>query len=171
MKQCDLTKGLVFFLTIIITLCCGLIPISWALDDAIGDCTNKNLRGCYGFSHSGAMIVRETVSGTVSVPVPVPMASIGFFNADGKGNITGYETLRLGNVNINAKFEGTYEINENCMGTANITCYPELDDSIEMTISLVISGRGEEEVHLLITDVYGMVPLGIVGTATRRTND
>lgn len=162
MKRCDLTKGLVFFLTIIITLCCGLIPSSWA-GDAV--CTNKSLKGYYGFSESGEMkVIAEVKSYT----------SIGFFCANGKGNICGEETLQLGyDETIEAVFEGTYEIYENCRGKAYITASTE-DGDIDMEISLVISGSGGNDVHMLNShvDFFGMMhPSGIVGMATRLTDD
>jgi len=164
MKRCDLTKGLVFFLTIIITVCCGLIASSWAFDDA-GNCTNKSLKGYYGFSESGEMKVLTEVKS---------YASIGFFCANGKGNIYGEETLQLGyDETIEAVFEGTYKIYENCMGKAYITASTELGD-INMEISLVISGSGGNDVHMLNShvDFFGMMhPSGIVGMATRLTDD
>ena len=156
MKQCDLTKGLVFFLTIIITLCCGLIPSSWAGDVV---CTNKSLKGFYGFSEKGQM---ELPDGEV-----VSYGSVGFFNADGKEKISGEETLRLGNETIKADFAGWYEFDENCRGTA----YIWTNEGLYMEISLVISGSGGNDVHMLNTFVWNMEPLAIIGIAKRLTDD
>ena len=156
MKRCDLTKGLVFFLTIIITLCCGLIPSSWA-EDVV--CTNKSLKGLYGFSEKGQMELQG--EGVVSY------GSVGVFIADGKGNISGEETLRLGDQTIGAEFEGRYDFNENCMGTAYITT----DEGLYMEITLVICGPGGNDVHMLNTRVWGLDPLAIVGIAKRLNDD
>lgn len=167
MKRCDLTKGLVFFLTIIITLCCGLIPSSWAEDNAVCGCTNKSLKGFYGFSQSGSMIVPWHSE-------PVLVGSVGYFIANGKGIISGgRETLRIGSHTINvAELEGTYMVNDDCMATAWITADKDTTEEVNMEISLVITGRGGEEVHLLTTSIDGEEePLAMVGIATRSADD
>ena len=156
MKRCDLTKGLVFFLSIIITLCCGLIPSSWAGDVV---CTNKSLKGLYGFSEKGQMELQDEEV--------VSYGSVGVFNADGKGNISGEETLRLGEYTIEATFQGEYEFDENCRGTAYITT----NEGLYMEISMVISGPMGNDVHMLNTLVGGLEPLAIIGIAKRLNDD
>jgi len=172
MKQCDLTKNLVFFLTIIITLCCSLIPSSWAFDDAMSGCTDKSFKGYYVFTQAGFMIVPDWMT---ELEQPVTMGSIGFIIADGKKQISGWEKVRLGENTINAPFKGTYKLEKNCTGTAWITAYPETDDGplppLNMVLSIVINGCMGDEVHLLTTSVDDMVPLAIVGTARRHTDD
>ena len=164
MKQCDLTKGLVFFLTIIITLCCGLIPSSWGGDDDI-ECSNRILKGYYSFSEKGKMEVLDS-KGKAQV---VSYGSIGFFYANVDGDIYGEETLQIGPDIIQAVFNGSYVINENCMGTVSITASTLLGD-IDIEIS-VVSGPDGKVVHMLNTSVEGMTPLGIVGQARKHTAD
>ncbi|MFV9646065.1 MAG: hypothetical protein ACNYWU_09605 [Desulfobacterales bacterium] len=173
MKQCDLTKGLVFFLTIIITLCCGLIPSSWAEDDAV--CTNKKLNGQYSFSQSGLISVPS-----LGYSKPVPVGSVGSFIADGKGHIiSGNEILQLGEYTINAVIlEGTYDLEENCTGTASIDVSAEVGPSpLRMEIAITITNDGKE-VHLLTTSIINltnpsnvMQPFAMTGFGTRGTDD
>jgi len=172
MKQYDLTKGLVFFLTIIITLCCGLIPSSWALSD--DENYNKILKGKYTYSQAGSIQVGG-VEG-----VELPFGAVGSFITDGKGKIyCGIETVRLGGNTIMATFEGDYELDENFMGTVTIDIeasdHPK-DLSMEMAIAVTKDG---EEVHLLTTKIinnsaspynYPMEPFAVVGFGSRNTD-
>ena len=170
MKQCDLTKGLVFFLTIIIILCCGLIPSSWAEDDD-GD-YNKIFKGKYTYSQAGSIQVAGTVK--------LPFGAIGSFITNGKGKIyCGRETVRLGGNTIIAIFDGTYELDENCMGTATIEVEANDHPSpLIMEMALAITKDGKE-VHLLTTKIvnedewpydYTMEPFAVVGFGTRSTD-
>ena len=166
MKQCDLTKGLVVFLTIMITLFCGVIPSSWAGDSANCDyCENQKFEGCYGFSLSGIMLVQEVddkgiVFDKQGSPVfsDVPMASLGVFYLDGN-KITGRETARYGTITFDAKFEGTYEVAGDCMGTVTICAIPIISEGdnnsnpppLSSTISFVITS--EEELQMVTTSM------------------
>ena len=180
MKRCDLTKDLVFFLTIIITLCCGLIPSSWALDDALCDCSVKSLKGCYVFSQSGSMIVPA-----LSGPDPQPFAIVGIIRTDGKGGFSGNETGQLGEYTIKANFAGKYDLGEDCKGTASITVYTYEPDGLipplNMEIALATTKNGQE-VHLLTTSISVvdiinddivpfMQPLAVVGTGISGADD
>lgn len=180
MKRCDLTKGLVFFLTIIITLCCGLIPSSWALDEAVCGCTNKSLKGCYTFSQSGSMIA----------PIPPEMdleqvlfASVGIIKSDGKGYFSGTETGQLGEIAIKANLLGEYNLDENCMGTARITVVTYEPEGVFPTLIMdmaVATTKDGQQFHLLTTSVSAkfngnivpsfMIPLSIVGPGIRNAD-
>lgn len=181
MKRCDLTKSLGVFLAIMITLFCGLIPNLWASDDAAECycCTNQSLKGCYGFSESGTMLINS---------VSVTMTSVGFLHSDGNGNLTGHETVNLGGDSFTGEIEGTYEVNPDCTGTMTVCSYTKDSDfpSLEIEISFVITGYGQEEVRTLTTDMgycqttissdddssesspWSIKPSGIVGTASKQ---
>ena len=177
MKQCDLTKGFVVFLTIIITLFCGVMPSSWAGDSANCDyCKNQKFEGCYGFSHDGMMITPDTG------PLPVPMASVGVFYLDGKGNLTGHEMVNFGGESFPATINGNIiEMLSDCTGTVTICATPENGDTggIESEISFVITG---DEIQMLTTKmthcvnnensgVPAAIALNIVGTAKKQNCD
>jgi len=176
MKRCDLTKGLVFFLTIIITLCCGLIPSSWAEDDD-GD-YNKIFKGKYTYSQAGSIHIMPPPADPWVPNATQPMGAVGTFITDGKGNIyDGTETLRLGYKTITATFTGTYVLDENRMGTASITVIADNGPSpLDMEMALTITKDGKE-VHLLTTEIdYApinylfMQPSAVVGFGTRSTD-
>ena len=173
MKQCNLTKGLVFFLTIMITLFCGLMPGAWAGDNC-DYCEDQKFKGCYGFSHDGMMITPDTG------PLPVPMASVGVFYLDGKGNLTGHEMVNFGGTSFPAEISGDYTVYPDCTGTATICAIPYGSPfGIESTISFVITGKGEELQMLTtimtpcgtIDTIENYVPINIVGTAKKQSCD
>ena len=183
MKQCDLTKGFVVFLTIMITLFCGLMPGAWA--DEVSDCNicgDEKFEGCYGFSHYGKMITPQS-SGN-----QVPMASVGFIYSDGNGNLTGYETVSLGPpVSIlptfSANITGTYEVNPDCTGTAWICATPDIPNmtlpGTQSVIAFVITSN-RKEIQIVTTKmdtsclplldplnplvIGDITPINIVGT-------
>lgn len=155
MKQCNLTKGLVVFLTIMITLFCGVMPSSGTEDCVESECNycdSQKFEGCYGFSHSGIMLVQNVDSNNEPVfdnkgnPVftEAPMASVGVFYLDGK-DLTGHEMVRFGTDTFHATISGTYTMCPDCTGTARICAIR--DDSfsgIQSTISFVITSDGKE---------------------------
>ena len=174
MKQCDLTKGFVVFLTIMITLFCGVMPSSWA--DECNDCEKKQFEGCYGFSHDGMMITPATG------PQPVPMASVGVFyldemENDGIGILSGDEMVNFGGTSFPARISGTYTVKADCTGTAWI-CATQVgsEEGIESEIAFVITSKGEG-LQMVTTKMWtpctnntppetgNVVPINIVGTA------
>ncbi|MBW2663890.1 MAG: hypothetical protein JRD93_18400 [Deltaproteobacteria bacterium] len=181
MKQCNLTKGLVVFLTIMITLFCGLMPGAWADDVSDCDCCSnpQKIVGCYGFSHDGMMMV--VVDGKPS-KLPTPMASVGVLHLDGV-NLTGHEMVQFGTDTFPAMLSGTYTLNpENpdCTGTASICATPTIPEGNNMgiwsEISFVING---DEIQMVTTKmthcvsnvntgVDAAIPLNIVGTAKKQ---
>jgi len=165
MKRCDLTKGLVFFLTIIITLCCGLIPSSWAEDDVV--CTNRTLKGTYGFSQSGIILVP-----TGNGPEEHTFDCVGTFTANGRGDIEGVETIKAGKdtkFTYEADFAGEYYINEDCRGEAEVIAKTPIG-LMPITISLVICGQKGNNVHMLNT-VVGNTEPSVLGIGIKITND
>lgn len=81
----------------------------------------------------------------------VPMSSLGVFYLD-ENKITGRETVRYGTITFGAKFEGTYEVEDDCMGTVTICATPIISEGdnnsnpppLSSTISFVITSEGEE---------------------------
>lgn len=175
MKQCDLTKGLVVFLTIIITLFCGVMPSSWAETPNCDYCEGQKFKGCYGFSHDGMM---QMVSGQL-IGQTIPMASVGVFYLDNQGNLTGQEIVNCGGNSFPANISGTFTVNSDCTGTATICATPENDQAIESEISFVITGCNFDEIQMVTTKmtfcdsggVVAAIPLNIVGIAKKQSCD
>lgn len=184
MKQCDLTKGLVVFFTIMITLFCGVMPSSWAEYDVdvvpkCDCCEDLNLQGCYGFSHDGMMMMMDMDNGQPISP-PIPMASVGVFYLKANGKLTGHEMVNLGGTSFPAKIRGMYKVNSDCTGRALICATPiNGDPGIKSEIAFVITGCNFDELQMVTTkmtscDYSGVVvamPLNIVGIAKKQGCD
>ena len=177
MKQCDLTKGLVVFLTIIITLFCGVMPSSWAEAPNCNYCEGQKFKGCYGFMHDGGMIMMVNVQ---QDEPPIPMASVGVFYLDGKGSLTGHEVVNFGGTSFPAEISGTYTVNPDCTGTAWICATPKNGaPGIKSEISFVITGCNFDEMQMVTTkmtscdsdSVVVALPLNIVGIAKKQSCD
>jgi len=191
MKQCNLTKGLVVFLTIMITLFCGLMPSAWAdgTPPSCDCCESQKFdeEGCYGFSHDGMMMMM--VDGKLS-KLSTPMASVGVLHLGGLyldetnniwiGDITGNEMVQFGTDAFPAMLSGTYTVNPDCTGTAFICATPTIPDGnnmgIRSEISFVIIG---DEIQMVTTKmthcisnvdtmVGAAIPLNIVGIAKKQ---
>ena len=186
MKQCNLTKGLVVFLTVMITLFCGVVPGSWAKDEVVPKCNyceDQKFKGCYGFMHDGMMITSDTGQ------LPVPMASVGIFYLDGKGNLTGHEMVRFGTTTFHAEISGTYDVKSDCTGTVVVCATPMTSegdlipdfDPLESTISFVTTSKGKE-LQMVTTNmrpcrnfltgdiepINSIEPINIVGIAKKQ---
>ena len=181
MKQCNLTKGLVVFLTIMITLFCGLMPGAWAKDSVVPECDcceDLNLQGCYGFSHDGMMMMMDMDNGQPISP-PIPMASVGVFYLKANGKLTGHEMVNFGGISFPAEISGDYTVNPDCTGTALICATPENEPGIKSEISFVITGCNFDEIQMVTTKmtfcnnsgVAVAMPLNIVGIAKKQGCD
>ena len=197
MKQCNLTKGFVVFLTITITLFCGVMPSSWAGSDY---CDDLNLQGYYGFSHDGMMLMRiidkdgnpviDKHGAPVYAKLPTPMASVGVLKFDASidgskdgsivGSIDGHEMVQFGTDIFPATLSGTIRVKSDCTGTAWICATPTIPEGnimgIRSEISFVITG---DEIQMLTikmthcvnnedTGVDAATPLNIVGNAKKQ---
>ena len=169
MKRCDLTKGLVFFLTIIITLCCGVIPSSWADHDDDVVCTNESLHGTYGFSQSGTVLVP-----TKKGPEEHSFYCVGIFKANGQGGIEGVETITAGGddkITFESNFEGTYEIGSDCRGIVYVMAETPIEGVLmPIETSVVICGQNKSKVHMLNT-LVGDSTTSVLGIGIKITND
>jgi hypothetical protein len=162
MKQCDLTKGLVVFLTIMITiLFCGLMPGAWAYDVSdCDDCKKMDIEGCYVFSDNGKLIMPNPDPAS-PILITASMACVGIVHLE-NGNITGIETTSLGPDfphvpgGIPGTITGSYVVYPNCTGIATMCIVNPDGDGIESTISFVIIEKGKE-IQMVTTD---MAPCG-----------
>ena len=177
MKQCNLTKGLVIFLTVMITFFCGVVvvPGSWAEDTPSCDCCEgQEFKDCYGFSHDGMMMMM--VDGKPG-KLPTPMASVGVLHLDENGGLSGHETVQCGTTTFPANISGTYTVNADCTGTASICATPQgITQGMWSDISFVITG---DEIQMVTTkmthcvnnvntNVDAAIPFNIIGIAKKQ---
>lgn len=64
-----------------------------------------------------------TYNGTVFVPDAAPIAAVGHFHQDAKGNVTGGQTHTLAGQTEVEDITGTATVNSNCTGRATINVY------------------------------------------------
>jgi hypothetical protein len=119
-----------------------LVAVVWGLNLAafsqtLKTCSNADLKGDYGFSFHGT-----------NLGLKVGMVMVGKFNADGQGNLKGTESQSVNGKVARGPFTGTYVVNPDCTGSAEITFMPPNAERVDF----VIVGDGDE---ILMMDVGG----------------
>lgn len=72
------------------------------------NCSNRTIRGAYGAQFTGFNTGKS-------------FAEIGFFTADGRGNVTGHDIVNLDGNSINRNITGTYVVASDCTITVKLT--------------------------------------------------
>jgi len=117
------------------------------------NCSNANLSGGYGY----------TVNGTSASAQPYSL--VGRFVADGKGGVTGSGVEAFDGVISRPTFTGTYVVNANCTGTANLT----FNSGGSAPLEFIIVDDGKT-VDIIVAVPNGDQEPNEVGTATRQFN-
>jgi hypothetical protein len=118
-----------------LALTASVTPSAGAEDDAPKGCSNRTLRGDYGFE----------IGGTVIPPSPAPsflLRGVAMTHFDGRGNLSQVDFATRNGVPMGTDWRpatGTYEINADCTGTAEIN--PE-DGSPSLHLRLVVVDGG-----------------------------
>lgn len=107
------------------------------------ECTLGSLSGKYG----------ATIQGTVLpplAPVPVPAVSVGSFEVDAAGNLSGADTLSLGGQIIPRTYSGTVSVKANCTFTSRITSNSGLPGQTVNLSGVIVAGG--DEIQFVQTD-------------------
>ena len=105
------------------------------------ECSNASIKGGYGLSCEG------TVVGVG------PLAVIGVLTADGKGNISGVETLSVnGVITSGVTLTGTYTVNADCTGSI-VTTAP---DGAVTDHDFVLDDN-KKEIRIIVTESGAVV--------------
>ena len=108
----------------------GMLMCSSCL--AAQTCSTESLKGAYGFSVKGTNVVAN-----------VQFAITGRFESDGEGHFAGAGSESVSGSVFHTAFQGTYEINADCTGSAilqfsnNVAAHLEfvlVDDAAEILI-------------------------------------
>ena len=98
--------------------------------------SNKNLKGSYAVGFSGTDLTVGPIAGT------------GVLTGDGKGNLTGTQTIKDGPFVCTESFSGTYAVNPDGTGTGSVTVTSTPDAGVcaasvgnVITFSLVLNGN------------------------------
>jgi len=102
-------------------------------------CTDKTLKGTYGFVFSGF-----TVPGQNTKAKEIPFAGNGTFTFDGAGNVSGvFNASENGQISLNNTYTAAYAVNPDCTGSV-ISTNGNANGSL-----VVVSGGAE----VLVLDV------------------
>jgi|RhiMetdeSRZDD1v2_1073273.scaffolds.fasta_scaffold140210_4 hypothetical protein len=118
-------------------------------------CSNKTLKGSYGFYRTGNTTVGMN---------PGPLAAVGILFFDGEGNwIVTQKIIRNGDITLpDSTFSGTYEVVEDCTGKEF------LDTGVEF-VRLVIVDGGKE--FYFLSETSGNTVYGVAKKIHTRRND
>jgi hypothetical protein len=120
-----------------LALVLGGIPTVGADGDGPRGCSNRTLRGDYGFS----------ITGTVFPPAPVPsflVRGVSLTHFDGRGNLSQVDFVTRNGVPSGSDWRpatGSYELNADCTGTAEI--HPN-DGSPSLLLRMVVVDGGRQ---------------------------
>jgi hypothetical protein len=113
------------------------VPTVSADDDGAKGCSNRTLRGDYGFS----------ITGTVFPPSPVPsflVRGVALTHFDGRGNLRQVDFTTRNGVPAGSDWRpatGSYELNADCTGTMEI--HPT-DGSPSLFLRMVVVDGGRQ---------------------------
>jgi hypothetical protein len=100
---------------------------------------NGSIRGSYGFSFSGSVLV--PIPGQ-STPIQLLVAAVGRFVSDGNGSITdGSRTISINGSAVLQIFECTYQVQSDGTGTASC---PVFETGTIETFSVVLNTHAKE---------------------------
>lgn len=102
-------------------------------------CSNETLVGKYAVFGQGSL---------PSPQGPVPVAHVGSFVADGDGNFSGDETVKIANMTSADTFTAKYTVNQDCTFSAEITS----STGVFHEVGTITGAEDLQEGHLIITD-------------------
>ena len=93
----------------------GVLPTAQAGEQR--ECSNKSLRGSFGFTSTGTLLA-------LPAPFAGPFGEIGRQTFDGRGTTDGTATLSSNGNIRRVTFDGTYEVNPDCTGSMTLFVLP-----------------------------------------------
>jgi hypothetical protein len=102
-------------------------------------CSNRTLRGDYGFSVEGLILPAPGVS--------VPVRGLHITHFDGRGNLTQFDSILLngGPISDWTPVTGTYHVDANCSGT--MLLHPSNGGFVNLRFAVVRNGK---EIHAVV---------------------
>jgi hypothetical protein len=148
----NMTRNIILFLALL-TQGAAVSLAQQETQETFPKCSNANLSGGYGYMVNGTTTNAEQYS------------LVGRFVADGKGGLKGGGAQAVNGVISRPTFIGTYTVNANCAGTANLTF--DYGGSAPLEFIIVDDGK---TVDIMVAGVNGNQGQNEVGTATRQFN-
>ena len=122
------------------------------LAEEVEACSDQTLEGRYAFTGQGYFTSSTTLPALIGEFEPA--ADVGIFVSDGRGKISGSDTLSSGGQTTPRTFMGTYKVNSDCTATAALQFSPGPSTAID--IAIVLDDRGHEA-RALQTNPQGAV--------------
>ena len=111
-------------------------------------CTNQDFTGTFGFFGAGNVVVSPGIT-----PVG-PFARVGYFSADGNGNLAFNSTANFAGFVAPFDFSGNYDMQSDCTFTAKL----HLENPIQLEVTFVgVLSDGGNEIRDLFVDPPGIV--------------
>jgi hypothetical protein len=123
-------------------------PILSANDEGPPPCSNRTLRGDYGFA----------IGGTILPPSPAPALLLGglaMTRFDGRGNLRQVDFVTVNGVPSGSDWRpatGTYEVNPDCTGTAEIHF---TDGQPPLNLRMVVVDGGRQVMNIVEGNATG----------------
>jgi hypothetical protein len=123
---------------------CGLLAAgssAWADDDTDTKCTNRTLRGDYGFAIEGVIL---TLPGAPIPPGGLPFRGVAMGHFDGRGNYTQVDHVVAGGAPLPAEWtfgSGPYTVNADCTGKLVINVPGSPFSPVKLTFVVVRQGK------------------------------
>jgi hypothetical protein len=124
---------------------------NWDRTDNDGPCSNRTLRGDYGYAAAGVLI------GAPGLPREAQFRSVGVTHFDGRGKLTWVEHTVVNGILLSPGWvaaSGTYTVNPNCTGTAVVNTP---NSPVPLNLALVVIKEGKEIHTVLDTDAVSSV--------------
>jgi hypothetical protein len=121
---------------------------NWAHAEEEGACSNRTLKGDYGFAIEGVILA---IPGVMLPPgTALPLRGVAMTHFDGKGNLTQVDHVLVNGMPPAVEWtsgSGTYTINPNCTGTAVINVPGNSLSPLKLHLVVV---KGGKEIHTVV---------------------
>jgi hypothetical protein len=134
---------------------CGLLAsgVSARADSHDGPCSNRTLRGDYGFAIEGLLLPAPGVT--------IPVRGVAMTHFDGKGNLTQVDHVVVDGMPPAADWtfgSGPYAVNSDCTGTATINVPGNPFSPVKLHLVVVKEGK---EIHTVVDAGAAVTSVGI----------
>ena len=110
--------------------------LSFATPAHAKECSAAGVAGGYGF----------TITGTLVLPTPVPLAAVGKASFNANGGFSGTEARSVGGGFANETLKGTFTVNSDCTGTLTAEVF-ESGQLVRTSVFSIVFDNDEKEIR------------------------
>lgn len=139
---------------------CAVLSIgslAWAQAEDEGACSDRTLRGDYGFTVEGTLALP---GGTLLNGAGLPLRGLALAHYDGKGNLTQVDHIVVNGMPPPVAWTpgtGTYRVNPDCTGVETIYSASSATGPVHLHFVVVRNGK---EIHQVV-DANAVTAIGI----------